>query len=1581
MPKNRLDSFGNQSVTGVYDETSLSTGSLMFNRTLSQYLSVPHSTALDLSSGDFTIECWVYFDSVDSGSVFNKDGVFSAAYPQYTIGFASAGNLVFELGNGNGVSPTSTTYTFGTVVTGQWYHVAGVKTGSTIKTFLNGTQVTSTAQVTAMTNGSKPLIIGYQTSQPSSAYFNGSISNLRILKGTALYTASFTAPTLPLEPITNTSLLLKTSTPSTAIIDSSITPATISNTNNVGFNYQSPFNDTPCGSISFNGSSQYLNVANNAALYASTSDFTTEAWVLLNAVDSTQRRFFSQQAPGSSTVYWVGVSTTNKFTSEIRGSGGAGDTQIYGTTTPVVGTWYHVAFTRSGTNTYLFVNGILEASSTGQNQSIGTSSTGIGAYYNPGGVGSPGDYWNGYITNLRHIVGTAVYTANFTPPTRILQPVTNTQLLLQVASSAAFVTDSSINAFTVTNNGTAVYKQFAPITAVRQRVTNDGSMLLNTAIDEVTLSTGSLNFNGSNQYLTLASNAAFGFGTGDFTIETWINLQAAAGSGGNNILDFRTSATATPWTIYVKNTGGGNYIGSYTSAGSTGVEAQSGLLSLNTWYHVAITRTSGTWRIFLNGVNQTLTGSGYDGNLGSSNPVTIGAAVGGSAYLNCSLSNLRILKGTALYTVSFTPSTQPLEAVSNTSLLLKSSTLASAITDSSTNAFTMTNNGNVAFNYQSLFNTINNVTTVNSISFNGSSQYLTVPAGSAFAYGTGDFTVEGWVNFSTLAGNPLIFSQTVSGTNYFLVGIDSASSRIGFTFATSGGGTNIFSATTVTTNQWYHFAVVRSSGNVKVYVNGIGGTATACAQNFTDTTYVPTIGRYTHTASQYFGGYISNFRIVKGTAVYTSNFALPSYTLTNITNTSLLLQTASSATFLTDSSTNAFTVTNNGTATFAQVSDPTTGPCGSLLLNGSSQYLSCSNSVFNFTTSNWTVEAWVYLNAMPTSDAWPTNYSQHMVVAGVGTPSVGDGMDCIIGQTKLMIQNNDTQYAGTAHGMAINTWYHLAYVRNGNTIFFYVNGDQKGSVAFSGAIGTGASTYIGCETGQGAFLNGYITNLRVINGTAVYTRNFTPPTTVLQPITNTSLLLQVANQPLAIADSSTNGFVVTNNNTAVYRQFAPLTGPKQRLDVSGTHYVANTYDEVSLNNGSAYFPNSSFCYTATMPSLNSNNFTIESWVNLSNTTTEAPLVKYFATDIIELRLVNGKLTSYYNNGSATISNGSTLANNLWYHVALVRNGSTLTQYLNGTSDGTPATISGTSNATSVYIARNQSTGGGNAFNGSMAKLRISNTAVYTTNFTPTTQPFVANSSTQLLMFNEANSTNLNTNLGLDSTVSVANVGVVPFNYQSPNNDQPCGSISFNGSSQYLSLAANSNYNITSGDFTVECWIYRTVSGAEQYLWSSRSDSPSSGWEWRINSTNLMQFFFTGGSSLTSTSTIPANAWTHLAVTRETNTVRFFINGVLDSTATFSNGTAVSGVGLLIGYGTTGGGLLTGSMTNARIVKGTALYTANFTPPTTVLQPITNTALLLQVANSSTFTTDSSTNAFTVTNNGTALYKQFSPLAN
>lgn len=154
--------------------------------------------------------------------------------------------------------------------------------------------------------------------------------------------------------------------------------------------------------------------------------------------------------------------------------------------------------------------------------------------------------------------------------------------------------------------------------------------------------------------------------------------------------------------------------------------------------------------------------------------------------------------------------------------------------------------------------------------FNGTTEKITVPAGPDFAYGTGDFAVDGWFNnqASIPSFGSTLFSQTVSGTNYLWISIGigavaEGDKRVGFTFATSGGGTGTTSSTTFTSNTWNHFAVTRLGGTATVYLNAVAGTPVSCTQDFTNTTYVPTIAQYTHTSGNRFTGYIGPIRVYK----------------------------------------------------------------------------------------------------------------------------------------------------------------------------------------------------------------------------------------------------------------------------------------------------------------------------------------------------------------------------------------------------------------------------------------------------------------------------------------------------------------------------------------------------------------------------------------------------------------------------------------------------------------------------------------------------------------------------------------------
>jgi len=152
-----------------------------------------------------------------------------------------------------------------------------------------------------------------------------------------------------------------------------------------------------------------------------------------------------------------------------------------------------------------------------------------------------------------------------------------------------------------------------------------------------------------------------------------------------------------------------------------------------------------------------------------------------------------------------------------------------------------------------------------SIVFDGVDDWVTMNAGNNFAYGTGDFTIECWFNDTSLISVPfsVLYSQTVSGANYFLLGVGNGG--VNWTGTLSGGGSAIFASGSYLRNTWNYVAASRINGVVTVYLNANGGTPTSNTVNFTNTTYVPTIGDESHHGTNNsWKGNISILRIYKG---------------------------------------------------------------------------------------------------------------------------------------------------------------------------------------------------------------------------------------------------------------------------------------------------------------------------------------------------------------------------------------------------------------------------------------------------------------------------------------------------------------------------------------------------------------------------------------------------------------------------------------------------------------------------------------------------------------------------------------------
>jgi hypothetical protein len=186
-------------------------------------------------------------------------------------------------------------------------------------------------------------------------------------------------------------------------------------------------------------------------------------------------------------------------------------------------------------------------------------------------------------------------------------------------------------------------------------------------------------------------------------------------------------------------------------------------------------------------------------------------------------------------------------------------------------------------------------------------QYLSIANSAAVQYGTGDFTQECFFQLNSYPASDYycIFGAYSSTGHYVLIGTD------GKLNWGTGGAINSTTLFAVSRHQWHHLAVVRASSYVTVYLNGrLIANSSALSGNL-DPGAEFRIGSLSSGYPRIFNGLISNFRFVKGTALYTSDFTPPTSTLTAVTNTSALLLTGSSPT--TDGSTNNLTVTNNGT--------------------------------------------------------------------------------------------------------------------------------------------------------------------------------------------------------------------------------------------------------------------------------------------------------------------------------------------------------------------------------------------------------------------------------------------------------------------------------------------------------------------------------------------------------------------------------------------------------------------------------------------------------------------------------------------
>lgn len=346
---------------------------------------------------------------------------------------------------------------------------------------------------------------------------------------------------------------------------------------------------------------------------------------------------------------------------------------------------------------------------------------------------------------------------------------------------------------------------------------------------------------------------------------------------------------------------------------------------------------------------------------------------------------------------------------------------------------------------------------------------------------------------------------------------------------------------------------------------------------------------------------------------------------------------------------------------------------------------------------------------------------------------------------------------------------------------------------------------------------------------------------------------------------------------------------------------------------------------------------------------------------------NNGLTPFYNDGTSK-STSFPLNTTQTFHLAWVRSGGTITQYVNGTARGTP-TASAVGSTSSQFTLLADQNFGTRVFLGMVSNIRLSKHAVYTTNFTPPTSVLGVTTGTVLLLNGLGNNYTYPGNSITDA--STASVQIVPQGKPQVTDFSPYASggksVFFSQANEGL-IAPNDRFFFGANNLTYEFWLYPTVSSGNSSIVGIWSAAASSSWNIeRSGTTGVLtaNFVASGGNvSLTNAAAVAAvNTWTHVAVARNGNVWSLYTNGVQRATTTVSRTVAgLSNTPLAVQINpanTIGQNPTDVYICDLHIMNGTAKYTTTpFAVPTSPITTTTNTVFLFNLGADYTDTTGS-----------------------
>ena len=825
----------NGRTNSVFDDSSSSNHTLTANGNVFQSSHSPYSVPDGFWSYVFTGSN--YLRATDCEALGSAD---------FTIEFFMKGNntsgykTMFESrssgsnGFGIGVNPSNTLYLYHTgfnytssvaLPVNEWCHVAlvGDGTANTVSYYQDGRYIGAWSIDYNFT--STQFTIGTDPDAGADNYV-GRLSNVRV-SNSKRYTANFK---IPIEPFTTDSNTKVLTCQSVILKENSGNTRTWVKTGVLTIKPDAPspfiipdvWKEAVGGSAYFDGSGDYIAVPNSTD-FTMTGDFTAECWHFATA-NKQLAGIIAFQSDGESNGFaLVQGANTSKYHINVKMVSTDSASDI------VLNTWNHVALVRSGTgsgNVKLYINGVADGNTITQTATVTKISN--PSFGRPPGFTSR-DYV-GWIADAR-ISDVARYTSNFTPPTAPTAVDSNTKLKVNFTQAGMF--DS------------AAIHSLKP----------EGSVTESTA--QTKYATTSTYFNGA--YIS-ETNDNLIVRQGDMQIQFWLYMPSISGNEGYFHCSPNPAGSSTDGFCMYHSAAGTIYL--YHGPGGSGW-TQSSTMPTGQWVHHVYLRRNGRIQHFQNGVRQVDVANTADW---TGNVIHIGNNYSGNNHLTGYMEDFQFLNGHTTY-----PNERPQTALTApTGTVLQ---LANASTiPSSPNGLTLS----VGAGSPTVSSfTPPDSTVTHSIRYDGNDR-TDIASHANLTFGTGDFTIEAYV---------YLVSQATSYASILDWRHSSQNDASAISLTYDSSKLYIYNAGFLVNNlprtlgKWQHLVFQRrtisGTSTNEFYIDGILLHSAANTTNWTASTLK--IGSSMWADHGDF--FISDLRVNKGNAIYSSTFTPPTASL------------------------------------------------------------------------------------------------------------------------------------------------------------------------------------------------------------------------------------------------------------------------------------------------------------------------------------------------------------------------------------------------------------------------------------------------------------------------------------------------------------------------------------------------------------------------------------------------------------------------------------------------------------------------------------------------------------------------------